>query len=57
MSPLQQTSSKLFSPVWIELSQRPLEEEERLRVRLTDQDDENGQWEGDNRERSLPGAD
>ena len=25
--------------------------------RLTDQDDESGQWEGDNRERPLPGAD
>src|ERR1700681_1676377 len=30
-------------------------EEGRLCVRLTDQDDENGQWEGDNRERPSPG--
>jgi hypothetical protein len=32
-------------------------EDGRLCVRLTDQDDENGQWEGDNRERPLPGVD
>ena len=32
-------------------------EDGRLCVRLTDQDDESGQWEGDNRERPLPGAD
>ena len=29
----------------------------RLCVRLSDQDDEEAQWEGDNRERPLPGAD
>ena len=29
----------------------------RLCVRLADQDDENAWWDGDNRERPLPGAD
>ena len=32
-------------------------EDGHLCVRLTDQDDETGQWEGDNRERTLPGSD
>jgi len=32
-------------------------EDGHLCVRLTDQDDETGQWEGDNRERPIPEAD
>jgi hypothetical protein len=32
-------------------------EDGRLCVRLSDQDDENAQWEGDNREKPMPGAD
>jgi hypothetical protein len=32
-------------------------EDGRLCVRLSDQDDENAQWEGDNREKPVPGAD
>ena len=32
-------------------------EDGRLCVRLSDQDDENAHWEGDNREKPLPGAD
>ena len=32
-------------------------EDGRLCVRLSDQDDENAEWEGDNRERPSPGAD
>jgi hypothetical protein len=32
-------------------------EDGRLCVCLSDQDDENARWEGDNREKPLPGAD
>ena len=32
-------------------------EDGRLCVRLSDQDDENAVWEGDNREKPLPGGD